>query len=174
MSTNNNFFPNSEADRKSMGSLIATLAGSTSGVLLLILFIVSLIVVISVVMHLKRRQKAENGCSHDQPSSVLYDTIEETQITNARCYNQGSSPAVLSTKEVSHEEPDVSTMIENVASSPVDLEARQPYEEGLSLEQNIAYYEPIKVVLSSNVAYGSHDHVYQGAESQDENEYSYI
>ena len=161
-----------------MGSLIATLAGSTSGVLLLILFIVSLIVVISVVMHLKRRQKAENGCSHDQPSSVLYDTIEETQITKVlqSCATGGSSPAVLSAKEVSHEDqPDVSTMIENIASSPVDLEAQQPYEEGLNLEQNIAYYEPIKVVLSSNVAYGSHDHVHQGAElSQDENEYSYI
>ena len=128
------------------------------------------------------------------------------RIRQPRCYNQAlpgvaSSPAVLSAKEGSHKEPDLSTMIENVAyrtsySSPVDLEAQQPCKEGVSLEQNVAYeqttvplspniaygchdleaqqnvaYEPTKVVLSPNVAYGCHDHVHQGAESQDEYEY---
>ena len=238
-----------------MGSLIATMAGSTSGVLILLLCIVILMVVLSVVLYLKRRQKAfnltsnvayagqyknedidyystsqpspetdienkndeylitklndtaenqstedqpltailydtisesqptishmpetneevtiiehhtENGCSHDQPSSVLYDTMEETQTTLTEVLQSGttggSSPAVLSAKEVFHEEPDISTMIENVAyrssySSHVDLEAQQPYKEGVSLEQNVAY-EQTKVVLSPNVVYESHD-----------------
>ena len=249
-----------EADQESSnrGSLNATMAGSTSGVLILLLCIVILMVVLSVVLYLKHRQKAfnltsniayagqcknedniidyysisqpspetdlenkndeylitklndtaenqstedqpltailydtisesqptishvpetneevvhtiiehhtENGCSHDQPSSVLYDTIEETQITEVLQSGAtgSSSPAVLSAKlEVSHES-DVSTMIENIAygssySSPVDLEAQQPCE-GVSLEQNIAY-KPISttVQLSPNVAYGSHN-----------------
>ena len=280
---------NLEADQESSnrGSLIATIAGSTSGVLILLLCIVILMVVLSVVLYLKRRQKAinltsniayagqcknedidyysisqpspeidienqstedqpltailydtiteseptishvpetneevtiiehhtENGCSHDQPTSVLYDKIdhEETQITKVLQSGTtgGSSFTVLSAKKVSHKEPDV---IENVAyrssySSPVDLEeqqscegvsleknvaydpisitvqlspnvaygshnltAQQPRKEGVSLEQNVAY-EPTKVVFSPNVAYESHDHVHQGAESQ---EYNYI
>ena len=304
---------NLETDQESSnrGSLIATMAGSTSGVLILLLCIVILMVVLSVVLYLKRRQKAfnltsnvayagqcknedidyysisqpspetdiedkndeylitklndtaanqstedqpltailydtiskseptishvpqthtneevvhtiighhtENGCSLDQPSPVLYDTIydtiEETQITEVLQSGATgvSSPAVLSAKEVSHKEPHLSKMIENVAyrssySSPIDLEAQIPCEERVNLEQNVAY-ESTKVVLSLNVAYESHnnleaqtpcegvcleqniayyestkvvlspkfnvahDHVHQGAESQDEYEY---
>ena len=43
-----------------------------------------------------------------------------TQCVRAtiRHYTGGSFPAVLSAKEVSHEEPDLSTMIENVAYGP--------------------------------------------------------
>ena len=259
-----NFFFNLEADQESRESLIAIMAGSISGVLILILLLCVVSLLLSVVTYLKCRQKAfnltsnvayvgryknedidyysisqpplrtdienknnehlvtsdtatnqsaedqpltailydtisesqptighvpetneevtiiehhtENVCSHDQPSSVLYDTIEETQTTEVLQSGStgGSSPAVLSAKKVFHEEPDVSTMTENVAygssySSHVDLEAQQLCEEGVSLEQNIAY-EPTKVVLSPNIAYGSHDHVHQGAESQDEYE----
>ena len=107
----------------------------------------------------------ENVCSHDQPSSVLYDTTEETQTTKVLQSGStgGSSPAVLSAREVSHKESDVSTMIENVAygssySSPVDLEAQQPCKEGVNLEQNIAYKPTSTTVqFSPNVAYGSHN-----------------
>ena len=116
------------------------------------------------VVHTIIEHHTENGCSHDQPSSLLYDTIEETQITEVLQSGStgGSSPTMLSAKEASHKESDVSTMIENVAygstySSPVDLEAQQLCE-GVSLEQNVAY-KPISttVQLSPNVAYRSNN-----------------
>ena len=123
------------------------------------------------VVHTITEHHSENGCSLDQPSSMLYDsiydTIEETQITEVlQSGTTGvSSPAVLSAKEVSHKEPDLSTMIENVAyrssySSPIDLEAQEPCicKEGVNLEQNIAYKPTSTTVqLSPNVAYGSHN-----------------
>ena len=117
------------------------------------------------VVHTIIEHHTENGCSHDQPSSVLYDTIEETQTTKVLQSGAigGSSPTVLSVKKVFHEEPesDVGTMIENVAyrssySSPVNLEAQQPCKEGVNLEQNIAY-EQTTALLSPNIAYGCHD-----------------
>ena len=120
------------------------------------------------VVHTIIEHHTENGCSLDQPSPVLYDTIEETQATEVlQSGTSGdSSPTVLNAKEVSHEEPHVSTIIENIAygssySSPVDLEAQQPCE-GVSLEQNVAY-KPISttVQLSPNIAYGSHNLVAQ-------------
>ena len=64
MNTGNNFFSNLEADQESMGSLIAMIAGSTSGMFILILLLVSLIVIVSVMMYLKHRQKAFNLTSN--------------------------------------------------------------------------------------------------------------
>ena len=67
-------------------------------------------------------------------------------------------------------------LTENVAytvsshSSPVDLEGHQPHEGVGSLVQNVAY-KPTTVLLSSNVAYKSHD---QGAQELNQDEYDYI
>ena len=70
---------------------------------------------------------------------------------------------MLSAKEVSHKEPDLNTMIENVAYrssylSPIDLEAQTPCEKRVNFEQNVAY-ESTKVVLSPNVPYESHNNL---------------
>ena len=142
-----------------MGSLIATIAGSTSGVFILILLLVSLIVVVSVVMYLKRRQKAFN-----LTSNVAYA---------GQCKNEDidyySIPQLSPETDIENKNDECLITNDTAVNQlpPIYLEAQKPCEEGVSLEQNVAY-KPTKVVLSPNVAYESHDHVHQGAESQDE------
>ena len=60
-----NFFFNLEADQESRESLIAIMAGSISGVLILILLLLCVVsLLLSVVTYLKCRQKAFNLTSN--------------------------------------------------------------------------------------------------------------
>ena len=106
----------------------------------------------------------------------IYDTVDEN---TAEVPQSGSSPAVFIHTSVT-EVPEINSepvflFTENVAytvsshSSRVDLEAQQPHEGAGSLVQNVAY-KPTTVLLSSNVAYESHD---QGTELN-QDEYDYI
>ena len=112
-----------------------------------------------------------------QPSPALYDTVDEN---TAEVPQSGSSPAVFICASVT-EVPEINSepvfpLTKNVAytvsshSSPVDLEAQQPHEGVGSLVQNVAY-KPTTVLLSSNVAFKSHD---QGTQELNQDEYDYI
>ena len=138
------------------------MAGSAGGVLLLILFIVSLTVVISVVLYLKRRQKAFNLASN-----VAYA---------GQCKNEDidyySIPQPSPKSDVENKNEGVS-LEQNVAYEPTKVVLSPSVAYGshdLEAQQNVAY-ALTKVAVSPNVAYESHDHVHQGAESQDEYEY---
>ena len=90
-------------------------------------------------------------------------------------FNLTSNVAYYYAGQCKHEDI---TINQNVAYEPttVLLSPNVAYGcHGLEAQQNVAY-KPTKVVLSPNVAYESHmhDHVHQGAESQDEHEYNYI
>ena len=115
-----NFF-NLEADQEPRGSLIATMAGSASGVLFLLLFIVSLMVIISVVMYLKHRQKSFN-----LTTNVAYA---------GQCKNEDIDYYSIS-------QPSPETDVENKNEEGESLEqnvAYQPTSTTVQLSPNVAY-----------------------------------